>query len=326
MKIDPKITNTRSKNNFKKILLQINDSTNESNDSFHLFNLDEFIYTNVDTPSKVICIKNGHETQKTITLLRRKNMDCVKCRNYSLTDEQFKENIEKLVGDEYTFLEDYIDDTTHIQVKHIICGKIYKTTPNNFMKGRRCKSCSEDEKGLKMRKTKEQFNEEVFSLVGKDYTFLEDYIKDDTEIKVKHNVCGFVYKVTPTHFLQNRRCPSCSKTGFDPSKKAILYYLRVKHYNKTYYKIGITNLSLKERYSESMFTSGKLTEVNTINYEDGSQAKEKEKEILNKYKDKLLNKKRTSIMEEQTSILGYHTGDSELFTEDILNLDMGFKH
>lgn len=64
-------------------------------------------------------------------------------------------------------------------------------------------------------KTNEKFREEVESLVGKEYIFLEKYIDAKTKIKVKHNKedCMKVYEVKPTDFLNlNRRCPYCSKT------------------------------------------------------------------------------------------------------------------
>lgn len=59
-------------------------------------------------------------------------------------------------------------------------------------------------------KTDEQFKQEVFNLVGDEYEVLEPYTNNQTEIRVKHNGCGHVYKVRPDNFLSGQRCQCCS--------------------------------------------------------------------------------------------------------------------
>ena len=62
------------------------------------------------------------------------------------------------------------------------------------------------------RKTNKEFQQEVFDLVGNEYTFLDTYVNKRTKIRVKHNKCGHVYAVLPTNFLRGSRCPSCFGT------------------------------------------------------------------------------------------------------------------
>ena len=58
---------------------------------------------------------------------------------------------------------------------------------------------------------RKDFKEKVRAAVGEEYTFLEEYKKAIIKIKVKHNKCGTIYKVTPTCFLiQGSRCPHCN--------------------------------------------------------------------------------------------------------------------
>lgn len=60
--------------------------------------------------------------------------------------------------------------------------------------------------------TNDQFKSRVFDLVGEEYVFLEEYNGSDNKIRVKHNVCGNEYQVTPYHFLcRKQRCPKCNK-------------------------------------------------------------------------------------------------------------------
>lgn len=121
------------------------------------------------------------------------------------TDKQFKQEIYDLVGDEYTFLDYYVNNRTKLRVRHNECGNTYKVSPGKFLSGRRCPYCSIKDKI----KTDEQFRKEVYELVNNEYVFLEQYQGSMTKIKVKHRECGNTYEVTPDGFLRGRRCPFC---------------------------------------------------------------------------------------------------------------------
>jgi len=47
------------------------------------------------------------------------------------------------------------------------------------------------------RKTHEEFIQEVYDLVGNEYTVLGKYINATTKILIRHNTCGHEYVVTP---------------------------------------------------------------------------------------------------------------------------------
>ena len=118
----------------------------------------------------------------------------------------FSDRVRSLVGEEYTFLEDYIKAKTKIKVRHNICNYEYYVSPDNFVKGTRCPSCSGN-----IKKSDEEFSNEIYKLVGKEYSFLESYTNSGTPIKVIHNNCGNIYKVRPSSFIQNNaRCPKCA--------------------------------------------------------------------------------------------------------------------
>ena len=124
------------------------------------------------------------------------------------SDSQFKREVFDIVGDEYTFLDTYVNAQTKLRVKHNKCGNIYKVKPNNFFNGTRCPYCSI----YLERKNASQFKKEVNGLVGNEYVFLDTYINNVTKLRVKHNKCGNVYKVTPNSFLGGSRCPYCAKS------------------------------------------------------------------------------------------------------------------
>lgn len=59
------------------------------------------------------------------------------------------------------------------------------------------------------KKTDAEFRKEVFELVGDEYTVLDKYVDSQTKIRMKHNKCGNIWLVGPSHFLHKTRCPKC---------------------------------------------------------------------------------------------------------------------
>lgn len=121
------------------------------------------------------------------------------------TNAQFKQEIKNLVGNEYEFLEPYVNNHTKIRVRHNKCGKTYEVTPHNFFNGKRCPYCAGN-----ANKNNTQFKQEIYNLVNNEYTFLETYVNSTTKLRVKHNKCGNIYEVQPNAFLRGTRCPYCN--------------------------------------------------------------------------------------------------------------------
>lgn len=126
------------------------------------------------------------------------------------THEEFTTEVRNLVGDEYTFLEEYKGSHEKIKCRHNICGHEYSVTPKMFLKGTRCPNCARNQK-----KTNEKFLEEIYTLVKDEYSFLEPYINTYTAILCRHNTCGYTWKVRPQDFLNRKnktgtRCPKCA--------------------------------------------------------------------------------------------------------------------
>ena len=156
---------------------------------------------------------------------------CPACHgNIKKTNAQFKKEVFDLVGDEYTFLDAYVNTRTKIRVKHNTCGNVYTVAPHDFLKGTRCPYCA----GL-AKKTNNDFKKEIFNLVGSEYTILEPYINAKTKIKVKHNKCGTIYKVRPYSFLEGYRCPYCNSPKGETIITKILDTLNIKYeYQKNF--------------------------------------------------------------------------------------------
>ena len=139
---------------------------------------------------------------------------CPKCYgNNKKTTKIFKEEVFNLVGNEYSVLGEYINSDTNLLLKHNTCGNEYYVKPYNFI-NTKCPKCYGSHK-----KTTEIFKEEVFNLVGNEYSVLGEYINTNSKILVKHNTCGNEYYVSPNSFLNNsNRCPKCKESKGEKMK------------------------------------------------------------------------------------------------------------
>lgn len=84
-------------------------------------------------------------------------------------------------------------------------GHNFEMSWNSIQGGRRCPKCFK-----KFLKTTNEFKKEVHERVKEEYSILGEYKRDNIHIEMKHNICGHKYKVTPSHFLQGKRCPKCA--------------------------------------------------------------------------------------------------------------------
>lgn len=129
------------------------------------------------------------------------------------TNKEFIQQVYSLVGDEYTFLVPYKGANNKIPYFHKDCGKVSYITPHNFLDGQRCPNHRYERIQLNISRkyNNEWFINKVKYLTHGEYTFLQPYHNAKEKLSVRHNVCGSIYKVTPSDFLAGRRCPNCAK-------------------------------------------------------------------------------------------------------------------
>lgn len=59
------------------------------------------------------------------------------------TEENFRQLIRDLTGEEYTLISSFETMTDYIEIKHNVCGCVGKYKASDFAKGRRCKKCTQ---------------------------------------------------------------------------------------------------------------------------------------------------------------------------------------
>lgn len=187
----------------------------------------EFLEKYIDRSTKIMCRHNvcGFEWKiKPGNFFSGRR--CPQCSrpNYYRNTKQFKQEVHDLVGNKYRVLGDYINAQTKIKMTHIDCGFEWGILPQHFLNGVRCPKCM----GVLKKNTK-QFNQEILSLVGDEYIFLEDYINNSTKITCRHNKCSHEWEVTPANFLSGRRCPQCNESKGEEKIRLYLENKNIKH-------------------------------------------------------------------------------------------------
>ncbi len=172
--------------------------------------------------------------------------------------------------------------------------------------GKGCKKCGYIRAARKTSSTTDNFINKAKEVHKNKYNYSKvEYKNNRIQIIIGCKQHGD-FSQTPHNHLTGSGCPECSLTGFKPTQKAILYYISIN--NGQYYKIGVTNASTNVRF---MRDTRKVKEVKTWEYDVGFKALEAEKKIL----------KRFDYARYKGDEKPLYTGNTEMFTHDVLLLD-----
>lgn len=164
---------------------------------------------NSKDPCTVLCLTCGNEQtlEHAQSFLDKKHL-CPVCYPIRYKDiqksiEKFKQYIDE--SEEWELITtDFSNIHSHdkVECKCKKCGSVNKKTIYTYLKGIHCLECSGRKK-----KTTEEFKQEL----DDDYTLLSDYDGNKVKVLLRHETCGFCYKVTPSDYIQGKRCPKCSR-------------------------------------------------------------------------------------------------------------------
>ena len=101
----------------------------------------------------------------------------------------------------------------------------------------------------------------------------------------KHNVtfsCGHKNNVRLITILKGTGCPNCTQSGFSPDRTGYLYFVEILFEGNLLYKVGITNYSVKERFSREGVQPKPLS---LFFHENGRYVRQAEQSIIKHFKD-----------------------------------------
>ena len=89
------------------------------------------------------------------------------------------------------------------------CGNEWEMRPNALLRGQGCPKCGRKKANESLKKTHEQFANELFQ-VNPNITVLGEYKGTFTKIKTKCNKCGHEWESMPCNLLAGCGCPKCA--------------------------------------------------------------------------------------------------------------------
>ncbi len=280
---------------------------------FYLHQLEEFLegdtirlaedasYVDQRTKIDFICNICEEECKLAPKNVYRDNTRCPQCFGRKRTKEGVQSHL-NFLNKGIKVLSEYTNALTKMSCRCEKCNHRWESRYTTLMYNG-CPGCNKYSKW-----TTEDFVQTIQSM--KPITVLSKYKHAGATVDCQCNVCGTKWSPMPGNLLRPDKvsCPSCAKSGYDPSKPGYLYYLRVYDEDQVYWKIGITSRSLKERFNPS--ERGKIVVLYNQRFESGSAAQQCERNILNLFKH--FKVKNAAPLK---------TGNTELFTKDVLQMD-----
>lgn len=278
-----------------------------------VYNYSKVQYKNAKTKVCITCPVHGDFEQTPDIHLR--GSGCRKCFFDSVGDtlrksvKQFVTESANKHGHKYCYKDVvHIDNKTLVIITCPVHGS-FKQTPSQHSAGHGCKAC-----GIERTTAAKKFTKSMFVMKAKlvhgdkyDYSKLR-YKTSTTKVEIVCRTHGSFWQEANSH-LQGKTCNSCTGRGFDSSKPATLYYLRVTARGRStpLYKIGVTNNTVQQRFKTDMKY---ITILHEEYFNLGKAAYTNEQQILKQFEHyKYIG---TDVLK---------SGNTELFTKDILNMD-----
>ena len=145
----------------------------------------------------------------------------------------------------------------------VVCkehGPFY-ISPANLLKGRGCRFCAYESRGANLKKSFSTFLDEAKLAHGDKYVYMaETFQGSSNTLSIVCKDHGIFSQAAIKH-TSGQGCPECSKSYLGHSKTSFtavcdkngeglgtFYILNCKQGSEVFYKIGITSLSVQERY------------------------------------------------------------------------------
>lgn len=261
------------------------------------------VYHGNKTPLFIICQKHGVFLQSPSTHLR--GGGCIKCAGTDKKNiDYFIEKAKKVHKNKYDYSQS-IYENAKSKVK-IICpehGPFWQVASGHLV-GRGCYECAKQRISLSCKKSHEEFLNQAKTLHQNKYDYSQAFY-EGTYIPIKI-ICpkhGEFWQI-PTDHINGCGCKKCAKYGFNPQKPSIIYFLKLQTAIAAFWKIGITNRTVEDRFRKDY----DLIQSGWIWHGDGEIIWNTEQQLLRQYQDYKLN---------YLFPLLQNGGDTECFTLDL---------
>jgi hypothetical protein len=154
---------------------------------------------------------------------------CPKC-NFELQakrqkksfQEVCKEVLERTNGEFEVIGGEYKCNKSKVLFLHKKCKNQFWMSVSNLLTRKLCPLCNKVEVSKKIRKTHEQFVEDIYKLYGNEYSVVGKYVRCIEKISIMHNICLNTWDVLPDNILRGFGCPHCDKSKGEREIEKIL--------------------------------------------------------------------------------------------------------
>ena len=225
-----------------------------------------------------------------------------------LTTQEWVQRAKEVHKNAYNYCNStYVNKRTKIIIKCNTCNTTFNQWPTDHINGCGCSKCALSVGNPKY--TTKNFIEKATVIFDNKYNYSNVLFTNiEDKIEIRCNTCNEVYyQKASSHIGGHHACP-CHITysgGFKINKPALLYYLSIN--NGELFKIGITNRTVQERFLPYELKSIEIVRI--LEFSNGKDALKEEQRILSEFSEyKYVGPKVLT------------SGNTELFTKDILNL------
>jgi len=298
----------------------------------NLYDYSEVVYENGRTRVRIMCGKHGLFEQTPENHLS--GTGCPKCAIIRVHDLQRKDNsqfISEAVavhGDRYDYsLVQYSGTNKKVE---IVCRKHgkFRQTPLSHLKGSGCNECGNEAGADKQRMAADEFIMRARKIHGNFYDYsLVDYKSARSKVKIICPMHGIFEQQPDGHINQRSGCSRCADEALPGAyslkrlledqelagKEATLYYLHFSDNNEIYYKVGITQTSIKTRYAGHERSTGYNYQVLAIKKMRLLDAFRAEQFLIKKHAKCSSYRPKKKIRKDRSSI----TGHTECFSQPL---------
>ena len=298
MKLHEKVTDLRIIKRYESIEKELSDKHNNK------YDYKNSIFNGSSKKIDILCKYHG-TVFKALVWQHLKGSGCPICateksaETIRFSTKDFITKAKSIHGDIYDYSKvEYVQNRQAIIIVCKVHGEFLQV-PHTHTLGSGCTKCRNE----RLSDTSEQFIEKAVKIHGELYDYSKVIYKNNlTKVIIGCKKCGD-FEQTPGNHLAGKHCRKCRSHGFDVDKPAILYYVKVIRDTQTFYKIGITNKTISERFGRDMQY---ITVLQSYSYKTGKDAYNEEQKMLLKYKH---------LRYKQQDIL--ISGNTEMFTKDI---------
>ena len=142
-----------------------------------------------------------------------------------LSKEEILERARKVHGDryDYSLIEDENFDYKSISEKFPIVCKKHGVVPQimrNHLNGAGCRLCADEVNAENFRKSTDKFIEDAIAVHGNKYDYsMVEYKNWKTEVTIRCNKCGHVFKQSPNAHLSGQGCKKCGREAMKAKRR-----------------------------------------------------------------------------------------------------------